>query len=69
MSADAKVWIDGDGWTWKANHDGTCISPNHLVGDTLRDVLTAVEYCMGHALRWEFRIYPDGQVGLVGYDA
>ena len=68
MSADAKVWAEDNG-DWNGTHDGQCRqqgehrdTPYHLI-ETLRDI----EACMGQSLRWEFRIYPDGKAGLIGY--
>lgn len=71
MSSDAKAWIEADG-CWRALHDGLCAQPNAHTDATsydLTSVLATVESCMRHTLRWEFRQYPDGQVGLVGYVA
>jgi hypothetical protein len=68
MSADAKMWIDDDG-NWKGLHDGAC-GYEHQEGTTsydLSEVLRTIEACMDGPLRWKFRIYPDGHVGLVGY--
>lgn len=68
MSADAKVWKDGD-W-WKGLHDGPCPDEAlHKQGEYhLSALLEEIESCGGQKLRWEFRQYPDG-IGLVGYVA
>jgi hypothetical protein len=69
MSADAKVWQDEAGH-WRAVHDGDCAAPATHVGISyeLVAVLQSVEQCMAHdRMRWEFRTYPDGQIGLSGY--
>lgn len=74
MSVDAKVWKDKDDPHWRGGHDGPCHdgkdrTAEHRQGDYyLSDLLKDIEACSGK-LRWEFRIYPDGQVGLVGYFA
>lgn len=69
MSADAKAWTDARG-RWHAIHDGECspVIVNHE-GDEyeLSDVLKRVETCLGGAIRWQFRSYANGLVGLVGY--
>ncbi len=69
MSADAKVWQDDEGgWlSWRGSHDGPCNRPTpHDQGSNLFDLLEDIGYCMG-TVRWEFRVYPDGKAGLVGY--
>lgn len=74
MSADAKAWTDENG-AWHVLHDGPCV-PASPHGGTFHDNATphglagnlnGVETCMGGPLRWEFRTYPDGTVGLVGW--
>lgn len=72
MSADAKIWCEEgtSGWVgWRGIHDetenDTCWA--HRQGASLMDTLTAIEKCAGKQLRWEFRTYPDGLIGLVGY--
>jgi len=68
MSADAKLWKDGN-W-WHGLHDGDCVlssTPHENGSYYLSILLDDIETCMGGQLRWEFRTYPDGQVGLVGY--
>jgi hypothetical protein len=75
MSADAKVWQDSrnDGWvSWRGTHDGPCVDEAlpHDQGDDLLGVLRGIHECFGgKRLRWEFRNYPDGTIGLVGYEA
>lgn len=74
MSADAKVWSEEreyrSGVNWHAIHDGECRAGSHqthsygLVG-LLRDVESCLD-CAG-GMRWEFRTYSDGRVGLSGY--
>lgn len=67
LSADAKAWLD-KGW-WCGLHDGDCKTPDlHKRGDySLSQLLADIEACTGSQLRWEIRIYRDGQTGLVGY--
>ena len=69
MSADAKAWSDGDGWSWRGSHDGTCRGGAHAhhCGDDLRTLLEELEYCQAQSLRWEICVYPDGRTGLLGY--
>lgn len=70
MSADAKVWNDGEGWcSWRGLHDGDCKedATPHDRGGNLSYVIAQIERCMGSDIRWEFRQYPDGQIGLVGW--
>lgn len=73
MSADAKVWFDPENSIvpqWEGIHDGECENPNshHGISYDLVEVLGGIERCMKvKSLRWEFRTYPDGHVGLVGY--
>ncbi len=69
MSADAKAWNDpAGGWNWRGLHDGDCSATiPHDQGGSLSDLLIGIEQCMGHALRWEIRAYPDGHFGLSGY--
>jgi len=74
MSADAKVWFDGETMNgrWEGIHDGECPNPNSHFGTPwdLREVLAGIETCMGcDSMRWVFQIYPDGKVGLKGYVA
>jgi hypothetical protein len=70
MSADAKVWTDGDGREWQGNHDGLCApdAVSHEAGQ-LGLVISGIEWCMGADMRWEIRVYPDGKTGLVGWVA
>jgi hypothetical protein len=70
VSADAKAWYDESGNLWKAIHDGDCKADAlpHQQPGRLTETLEAVEACMGVTLRWEFRQYPDGTIGLVGYE-
>ncbi len=71
MSADAKLWTNEAG-EWCGLHGGQCLNDHHADHYSpwdLRDALADIEACMGHRLRWEFRVYPDGQAGLVGYVA
>lgn len=72
MSADAKVWFDTEtmGGRWKGIHDGECPHQNQHHGTSydLVNVLKDIEQCIAvRSLRWDFRTYRDGQVGLVGY--
>lgn len=70
MSADAKAWNDGSGWCgWRGLHDGDCKAGAipHDQGGNLSFLVEQIERCMGNDLRWEFRQYPDGQIGLVGW--
>ena len=62
MSADAKAWKEG-AW-WQGIHDA-CDQRHEAL--SLSEVLTDVEQCGRYRFAWEFRTYPDGQVGLVGY--
>lgn len=66
MSADAKVWQDGDWWT--GIHDGEDCPYDHR-DISLRQVLEGIEKCMGSSeMRWTIRQYRlTGEVGLVGY--
>jgi hypothetical protein len=71
MSADAKVWQDGN-W-WHGVHDGACAAGPHEALD-LAVVLQDVAACLQmRFLKWEFRQYvalaPEERVGLVGYIA
>ena len=67
MSADAKVWQDADG-DWHATHDGHCNQSAHQGNEyDLVALLGEVEECIQSGMRWEFRTYADGEVGLVGY--
>jgi hypothetical protein len=71
MSADAKVWFDDDTSRWEGLHDGECGNPNSHFGLSydLVDVLRGIEQCMGvKSLRWVLRSYPNGQLGLCGYE-
>jgi hypothetical protein len=67
MSADAKVWQEEDGRSWKGTHDGEC-RPDalHDYPGLLTETLQSVEKCMGHELRWELRVYENG-LGLSGW--
>jgi len=68
MSADAKAWTEADG-SWRALHDGPCSGVNHSeTPHGLKSLVQGVEDCMGSALRWEPRVFPDG-IGLVGFIA
>lgn len=71
MSADAKAWKDGEGdWCqWHGIHDGDCLDPaSHENGIELTALLASLERCLGgKPMRWETRVYPDGQVGLRGF--
>jgi len=72
MSADAKIWLEDNvsGWVgWKGIHDEEETSEcwRHQQGGTLSDAVSGIERCVGKELRWEFRTYPNGKVGLVGY--
>lgn len=72
MSADAKVWFMEEDNMWEGLHDGDCPDPNSHAGSPweLVEVLQGIERCMKvTSLRWDFRIYPKGYVGLVGYHA
>ena len=68
MSSDAKVWQEDDGG-WQGLHDGLC-KPGVLSHETdaygLRELLEEIEAC-SRVKRWEFRVYPDGKAGLVGW--
>jgi hypothetical protein len=65
MSADAKVWHDDTGWHGIDDH---CDGRHDGIDYDLVTVLTDIERCMdSRGMRWEFRVYPDGQAGLVGY--
>jgi hypothetical protein len=69
VSADAKLWTDAEG-RWRCVCDGECEPGTHdkdAAAYDLASVIQGVETCLGGRLRWEFREYPDGQVGLVGY--
>ena len=68
MSADAKAWIDDDGWVWHGIND-LCKKTHTAVG--LSDLLRELEACenKGHSMRWQIRVYPDGKTGLVGWCA
>lgn len=63
MSADAKIWQD-ESW-WKGIHDGVCYFEHEDL--SLATVIAGVNACMDCELAWEFRIYPEGLAGLVGY--
>lgn len=70
MSADAKVWREGD-W-WRGLHDGDCVAPHdeasHRDGDYyLTVVLADIETCLGTKLRWIERTYTTGEIGLAGF--
>lgn len=69
MSADAKLWNTGSGWLWCGVHDAECAADSipHDQGASLSETIISVERCAGQSLRWEFRTYPDGTIGLVGY--
>jgi hypothetical protein len=72
VSADAKIWLEDDtsGWVgWKGIHDAAETDEcwRHDQGGPLSDVINTIEKCNGKQMRWEFRKYPDGHVGLVGY--
>ena len=72
MSADAKVWFEeGDPFgRWKGIHDGECVIAHQGTEYQLSELLTEIEECMKvRSLRWLFRSYPGGSVGLVGYAA
>lgn len=66
MSADAKLWCE-DGW-WRGLHDG-CADDAHGPHQSLADCLHEIEQCGRYHYAWSFRTYPDGHVGLVGYEA
>lgn len=72
MSCDAKIWTDSNGM-WRGLHDGPCASSNpefhaDYTEYNLKDAITDIEFCLGQShVRWKFRVYPDGQAGLVGY--
>ena len=69
MSADAKLWTDGDGREWQGSHDGPCRMIGHRRGE-LSDLLWEIEECFyGVSMRWEIRTYPDGTTGLAGWVA
>ena len=67
MSADAKVWLDGQ-W-WKGIHDGECTAPvvNGHESLSLIAVLIELETCLGHDCQWKIRHYANGDEGLVAY--
>lgn len=68
MSADAKMWNDGD-W-WLGIHDGDCPHEPHPHGAYhLSELVTDIETCLGHKLRWVIRDYPNDQRGLAGFIA
>jgi hypothetical protein len=70
MSADAKVWYDESGWSWRGLHDGECrpSALEHRQQLSLSELVMGIEQCMGgRPMRWEIRQYPDGRSGLVGY--
>lgn len=70
MSADAKIWREDENEWWRGIHDGPCIKEGwlHGEGDTsLSAVMASIETCCGRPLRWDFRMYPDNKIGLVGY--
>lgn len=75
VSADAQVWFDEDAnmrhGLWKAIHDGECANaPHEAIAHDLSTLLKDIESCMNvRALRWTFRTYVDGSVGLSGYVA
>lgn len=74
MSADAKIW-QGDNGLWCALHDGPHTNPHmndseHAEGSYyLAEKIIEVEECYGKSFRWDFRLYPDGKLGLCGYTA
>lgn len=66
MSADAKIWKDGALW-----HG---INDMNLGDDPIHDyslshLIAAIEEREneGREMRWEIKVYPDGQAGLAGY--
>ncbi len=69
MSADAKVWKDGEHWVGICDDEPEC-NP-YTQSYYLSEVLRVIEERMGHRLRWIPRTYPknvDGiDVGLSGY--
>lgn len=75
MSADAKIWKDGD--CWRGCHDGARCELDESKDNgkepvthefyNLTELLASIEICMGATLQWEFRSYPNNQIGLVGY--
>lgn len=72
MSADAKLWTDGeerDWLAWKGLHDGPCSCQiPHDQGDTLAHLIRDIETCMGgRPMRWVLHVYPDGKAGLRGF--
>jgi hypothetical protein len=72
MSADAKVWQDGEGWfSWKGLHDGPCFEGvlAHDQGANLVELLLDIEKCQRRPMRWELFTYTDGTVGIQGYQA
>ena len=70
MSADAKIWQDDEG-NWHGVHDGDCLLefPHLETAYDLLQLIIDIEECAneGRRMRWEFRIYPDGKAGLIGY--
>ena len=66
MSADAKAWTEGDGWTWKGITDA-CDHQHETVG--LVDLLRELEACenKGRPMRWVPFLYSNGELGIKGY--
>lgn len=64
MSADAKVWYDGEDGQWHGICDGT---DEVAADEELWRVLKQVRKMYGYTLWWYPRAYPDNKAGLVGY--
>lgn len=73
MSADAKAWQEDDG-SWHIIHDGECEAfdagtvRHHGTAYDLMELLQHIGAALETpSMRWEFRTYPGGKTGLVGY--
>lgn len=68
MSADAKIWQDEKG-NFHGIHDGPCGLKHEVTEYDLLELLEDIQHCLcdGNSMRWSFRAYPEGFVGLVGF--
>lgn len=72
MSADAKVWYDDARQEWCGLSDWEDAVPSvrsrDLI-DVLQHLDAARRRVTPYRITWHPRVYPDGQVGLRGFDS